>query len=711
MNLKAIIFDLDGVLTDTAEYHYRAWQRLADEEGLPFDRALNEQLRGVSRRGSLDIMLANAPAEKARKYDEAQREALAERKNEYYVAMLEQISPDDLLPGALPLLRELRAAGIKLGIGSASKNTGTVLDRLGITDLLDAVADGYSFVHGKPAPDVFLKAAELLGVAPAFCAVFEDAAVGIDAALAAKMWAIGVGPVERVGHTHARFDSLEGVTLAKVLAALEDAAWTVAEPAFDPAHQHHRETVFTIGNGNFSRRGAFEEGYPGDKPGLLYALLVGRHADQLHRAGQPAALVGRGFVGQRRALPAGPWSRSQLSALARPADGRTLARQVRWQPAEGGPVLDLRFERFVEPGRAGTARGLACRSACSKGEADLRLRTGFDAHVENTGLVHWRPARAGRRPGLGDADGSGHTRRSTSWRPVSRQPLGQRCAWTGMTSDADGQPAVERRVRLATRRQPRVSRNTSGWSSSVGLLPSRQRISAADGLGAEAATDRPRSGKATARGHARAGFDAVLAANELHGATRGTVSDVLVEGDIEAQLALRFNIFQLLIAAPRYTDHASIGAKTLSGFGYRHHVFWDTEIFMLPLFTFTQPALARNMLMYRWHNLPAARDKARANGYEGAQFPWESAGDGARGHADLGAALCATRRGWSASGPATSRSTSPPTSPTRVMQYWQVTGDDAWMRDYGAEIDPGRREFLGQRRPSWKQTADTTTAT
>ena len=231
----------------------------------------------MGRRESLEIILAGRPT------TEAAIAEMTERKNRYYVALLEQVTPADLLPGARELLSELRAAGLKIGIGSVSKNTPTVIDRLGIAELLDAVADGRSVARSKPAPDVFLKAAEMLGVPPAFCAVVEDAAVGIDAALAAGMWAIGLGPAERVGHAHLRYDSLAGVTLADIRAGLETAAWTVAETAFDPARpsgaapdqQHHQETVFTIGNGNLSVRGAFEEGYPGDMPRQLHAPPVG----------------------------------------------------------------------------------------------------------------------------------------------------------------------------------------------------------------------------------------------------------------------------------------------------------------------------------------------------------------------------------------------------------------------------------------------------
>ncbi|RLC54560.1 MAG: beta-phosphoglucomutase, partial [Chloroflexota bacterium] len=178
MKIKAIIFDLDGVLTDTAEYHYRGWKRLADELGIPFDRKRNEPLRGVSRRRSLELLLNGRPA------TEEQMQEWMARKNRYYVESIQQMTPADILPGALELLKELRQAGIKIGVGSASKNTRTVLDRLHPWGYVDAVSDGYSVRHQKPAPDLFLHCARQLGVDPGEAIVVEDAASGVEAALA-----------------------------------------------------------------------------------------------------------------------------------------------------------------------------------------------------------------------------------------------------------------------------------------------------------------------------------------------------------------------------------------------------------------------------------------------------------------------------------------------------------------------------------------------
>lgn len=214
MSIRAFIFDLDGVITDTAEYHYRGWKRLADEEGLPFTREDNERLRGVSRRNSLMLIL------KGRVYLEEKIQEMMERKNQYYLEYIKEITPRDLLPGAKELLEEIHAAGLKTALGSASKNAGEVIDRLGIRSLFDAIADGYSVERQKPAPDLFLHAAAQLGLPPPECVVVEDAAAGIEAAHAAGFLSIGLGPGERVGHADAVFTSLAGVRLADLLRAL-----------------------------------------------------------------------------------------------------------------------------------------------------------------------------------------------------------------------------------------------------------------------------------------------------------------------------------------------------------------------------------------------------------------------------------------------------------------------------------------------------------
>lgn len=214
LKISAFIFDLDGVITDTAEYHYRSWQRLADEEGLPFSREDNEALRGVSRRESLLRLL------KGKVLPEAQMEAYMQRKNDYYRAFLANITPADLLSGVADFLAQTRAHGIKIGLGSASKNARAVLHGLGIAAQFDAIGDGYSVSRTKPAPDLFVWVAGRLDVPPAEVVVFEDAEAGIAAARECGMATVGIGDAARVGAADLILPNLEGVQVAEVLSQL-----------------------------------------------------------------------------------------------------------------------------------------------------------------------------------------------------------------------------------------------------------------------------------------------------------------------------------------------------------------------------------------------------------------------------------------------------------------------------------------------------------
>ncbi len=212
--IQGIIFDLDGVIVATDEFHYRGWQRLADEEGVYFDRTINLRLRGVSRMGSLDILLERA----ARRYTAAEKETLAARKNGYYRALLPTLTPADLLPGVRRLLDELRARGVKQAIGSSSRNCPAILEYIGLATFFDAVVDGNDIHHGKPDPEVFLLAAQALGLPPAACLVVEDAEAGVSAGLAGGMLVLAVGAAASDPRAHARAPDLSGLSASDLLA-------------------------------------------------------------------------------------------------------------------------------------------------------------------------------------------------------------------------------------------------------------------------------------------------------------------------------------------------------------------------------------------------------------------------------------------------------------------------------------------------------------
>ena len=214
----AAIFDLDGVLADSARLHYAAWKRVADELGIPFDEAANEALKGIDRMGSLRLLLALG----GRRLDPAAMAEVAQRKNAHYVELAAGVTPDDLLPGVARLLAEARAAGLRLAVASASRNAPALLQRLGIADRFDFVADAGAVANPKPAPDIFLACAAAVGATPARCIGVEDAAAGVDAIRAAGMIAVGIGDPAVLGRAHVVFPSTAAVDLACVLRLADD---------------------------------------------------------------------------------------------------------------------------------------------------------------------------------------------------------------------------------------------------------------------------------------------------------------------------------------------------------------------------------------------------------------------------------------------------------------------------------------------------------
>ncbi len=210
--MKAFIFDLDGVIVSTDKFHYLAWKQMADDEGIYFDEKINDRLRGVSRMASLEIILERAN----KSYTEEEKVALATKKNDIYRQLLTQISPADRLEGVTETLTKLRELGYKLAIGSSSKNTPLILEKIDYASYFDAVADGNRIKKSKPDPEVFLLAASDLGIDPAECFVVEDAEAGIDAANAGGFTSIGVGGAADYDKTQIKLESF--CQLAKVAA-------------------------------------------------------------------------------------------------------------------------------------------------------------------------------------------------------------------------------------------------------------------------------------------------------------------------------------------------------------------------------------------------------------------------------------------------------------------------------------------------------------
>jgi len=215
--IEACIFDLDGVVVDTAKYHFIAWKALAQELGFDFTEEDNERLKGVSRMQSLDILLEIG----GKQFSEAEKMAMAEKKNTLYVSYIEKMSPEETLPGVEQFLRELRAKGIKTALGSASKNAPLILERIGLAGWFDVIVDGNSISEAKPNPEVFLKGAEKLGILPERCVVFEDAIAGVEAARNANMYCIGIGVSGNLGLADLVIPGFDGFTVDMLMKELK----------------------------------------------------------------------------------------------------------------------------------------------------------------------------------------------------------------------------------------------------------------------------------------------------------------------------------------------------------------------------------------------------------------------------------------------------------------------------------------------------------
>ena len=212
--IRGLIFDLDGVLVDTAKYHYLAWRRLASELGFEFTERQNEALKGVSRMASLEILLE--AGDMRGRFSPLEKEELAARKNGWYVDLISRMTPDEILPGVEAFLDEARRGGLKIALGSASRNAPMILARTGLACSFDTVVDGSMVEAAKPDPQVFLSGARMMSAEPSDCVVFEDAEAGIEAAIRAGMCSVGVGRSETLVRATARIEGFEGFTVKRL---------------------------------------------------------------------------------------------------------------------------------------------------------------------------------------------------------------------------------------------------------------------------------------------------------------------------------------------------------------------------------------------------------------------------------------------------------------------------------------------------------------
>ena len=438
--------------------------------------------------------------------------------------------------------------------------------------------------------------------------------------------------------------------------------WCIEQSQFDAITQHHKETVFTISNGYLGTRGVFEEGFPDEgRSTFVHGVFDDVPVVFTELANIPDWLeLLINLEGERFDLATG-----QILSFDRYLDLRTatLHRDVRWR-SPAGRTSRLVFDRFASLADPHLV-GVKVEITAEDYDGTVEIQSGIDVAMDNLGIKHWKwlnQAVSSRRAWLKCETIASRIElvMGISLNMASQKPSSWR-KW-----NVRGHPTLVARSKLDQGKTVSMQKWALIYSNRDIPNPLWQI-------------------KRRLHGLQELTWDKAWNAHQLAWQSEWDRCDVLIEGDPEAQLALRFNLFQLLSAAPRYDEHANIGAKTLSGYGYRGHSFWDTEIFMLPFFTYTRPEIARNLLSYRWHNLPGARTKAVQNGYRGAQFPWESAGEGEE-----------VTPTWVPNSADRTRLIRIWTGDIEIhisadiayafWQYWQATGDDDFILQRGAEV-------------------------
>ena len=480
--------------------------------------------------------------------------------------------------------------------------------------------------------------------------------------------------------------------------------WQISENTFDPKKLHSRETVYTIGNGYFGTRGTFEEGYPRANPAtLLFGVFDRIDIGKEELANAPDWVPIKLFVnGERFRLDQGKILHYQRTL---DMEHGILQRTVQWE-SPGGARIEVTSERFASLAdeHVGAIRySVTALEPETTGEnIDVALWSSFNLAVGNYDLMHWETVEQRYQDELiwfhtqtrHSAVQLAQTMSFTTEAPDFRKQL----------APSDIAPSIRLYGELAPGETVTAEKVVVMYTSrdvddpvQAALAHHREIINATP---AELEADKHYTlqvdGTTMIRPCVRLPiYEMLLEAHKQAWQSYWQISDVIIEGDDKAQQAIRYNIYQLRISASSHDSRYSIAAKGLTGFGYRGHVFHDTEIFMLPYFSYVHPEIARNLVIYRYRTLPGARAKARRNGYEGAQYAWESTLDGKEAtpgaivHPESGELIEILN------GPLELHISA--SIAHAAWQYWHITGDDDFMRDYGAEIVLSTAEFWGSR--------------
>ena len=701
----AVIFDLDGVVTDTAAVHAAAWKQLFDAvladdrtdkaaSQPPFDldsdyrlyvdgRAREDGVAAFLAARGIDVPLGTVgdPAGSWTVH------GLGASKNEIYLELLAEHGVR-VFPGTVDLLRRLRAGGVPVALVTASRNAQALLASADLVGVFDVVVDGERAaalgLPGKPDPAMFLQAARELGVEPARAAVVEDATSGVQAARGG-----GFGLVVGVDRSGQR-DELEAaganIVVTDVsqldLGALRAGPWVLVYEGFDPAHEGHREALTALGNGYLGTRGAAPERaadgvhYPGTYLAGVYNRLTsavhGRQVEDEHLVNAPNWL----HLDLRTGT--GPWWSSGGLTITMERRELDLRRGVLTRNAvlvdDAGRRLRLTQRRLVSMARPHLA-GLETTLVAEGWSGPVSVSSGIDAGVTNANVAEYA-ALANRHLRTVAAQEVGP---GTLLVEVQTTQSGVRIATAARTTLTSDDPVTAAGLQTVGDRHVHLFDLTLRDGKPVTIDKTVAVFTSRD-----PATASPRLAALAELAWAPGGFADLLPAHEQAWARLWGRFGVELDADRQTQLVLNLHVFHLLQSLSEHTAgvDAGVPARGLHGEGYRGHVFWD-ELFVLPVLTAHLPWVSRSLLDYRWRRLDAARQAATKAGLAGAMFPWQSGSDGRE---ETPPELYNRRSGrWMPDNSRRQRHVGLAVA-FNAWQYYQGTGDVAWLAHRGADL-------------------------
>jgi len=605
--IRAALFDLDGVVVFTDKYHYLGWKKLADEKGWEFNEQINHACRGIPRMASLEVILDHNNVD----LPQGEKEKLANTKNEYYKELIKQINNDDLYPGIINFLEKLKAEGVRLSICSSSKNATTVLDALDLTKYFDAVVGGNDIEKPKPDPEIFLKGAKLLNMHPVHSIVFEDAESGVEAAHAAKMKCIGVGTPELLPNANEHVTDYSEISIRSLLDAgrvekIIEEPWNITETEIKKNRLPFWESVFALSNGIFGVRGSFEEtdvGYD-EYPATLVNGVCGyepyNHLWEL--PGYPES--------HHAILNICDWTKIDLTV-----DGETFSidfseilehkrtlnmkqgiveREFKWKTLSG-KIVNVKIIRLVSM----VQRHIAALRYEITPEQDCEIKLTSQLNLETISKV-----KAGdhkKITGMAVKNGADivNIEIKTSEDKVA---LAQTYSLEGKNDNLNYEFSEKTKAgeSLVLDKFFSVFSTMDAAENEISTLVEKEIISAREN-----------------------GFDKLLKEQKSFWENYWNDADIQIEGNLQDQQGVRFSLFHLRQSNPEVSNR-SISATGLSGDGYSGHVFWDTEMYMIPAFIYSQPETVKGLLEYRYSILDKARERAIQMQGKGALFSWNS---------------------------------------------------------------------------------------